>query len=428
MHGKATLILTDKDTGRVVEQIEEHNMVTNALNSIFNLPPEMVYDTTSKYSFLGYLPMYRNILKGLVLFGDTIPENADDYMLGGKYSVIATAGDEYSGADAMRGSFNANQSCEIENGYRFVWDFAPEKAIGTIKSLSLTHRLHGNRGDLALSGANSYYMIHSTDLSNENNSGVAVVRGSGTFFLQNKTALYSYTSGSNFIIIRKYVISDKLGLKIGDTKSASLVNETKLTLSFTPGYVSYDPTTQRLYAIIVASKTVNSEKRYAFRYIEINPETCEKETETEYIVTSLLYESNGRLTFYGGKVYIISSDRSINVCSRSGVFENTISTGLYSISGFQRFDGKLAVEGKLSSSGRTCIYILDEPKNQLMQYTNSYYPMIADLVKPPYFMASYNGSAFIMFRTDYLATINNLSSPLVKTDQHALQVRYEITN
>ena len=141
MHGKATLILTDKDTGRVVEQIEEHNMVTNALNSIFTIPPQIAFDGSSRRIFGGYLPMYQNILKGLVLFGDTIPENADDYMLGGKYSVLATAGDEYSGTDAMRGSFNASSSGEIENGYRFVWDFAPEKAVGTIKALSLTNRL-----------------------------------------------------------------------------------------------------------------------------------------------------------------------------------------------------------------------------------------------------------------------------------------------
>ena len=53
-------------------------------------------------------------------------------------------------------------------------------------------------------------------------------------------------------------------------------------------------------------------------------------------------------------------------------------------------------------------------------------------MKAPYCLASYNanttGIVYIMLRTDYLATINNLASPLEKTDQHALQVRYEITN
>ena len=76
MHGKATLILTDKDTGRVVKQIEEHNMMTNALSNLFNLPPLIAYDTSSKYLFNGFLPMYNHALKGLVLFSENIPENA----------------------------------------------------------------------------------------------------------------------------------------------------------------------------------------------------------------------------------------------------------------------------------------------------------------------------------------------------------------
>ena len=74
MHGKATLILTDKDTGRVVEQREEHNLVTNALNSIFAQPPTLAYYSESRRVFNGYLPMYENLLKGLILFGDAIPE------------------------------------------------------------------------------------------------------------------------------------------------------------------------------------------------------------------------------------------------------------------------------------------------------------------------------------------------------------------
>ena len=208
MHGKATLILTDKDTGRVVERVEEHNMVTNALNSIFSLPQISAFYSSSRKVFNGYLPMYSNILKGLVLFDETIPENANDYMLGGKYSVLATAGDEYSGTDAMRGSFNASSSGEIENGYRFVWDFAPEKAVGTIKALSLTNRLLGNRGNLSLAGADSAYMINPSDLANSGyNSNVPLLSGSGAFFLQKgKGTFYSYSTATNAIKIMKYRI------------------------------------------------------------------------------------------------------------------------------------------------------------------------------------------------------------------------------
>lgn len=434
MHGKATLILTDKDTGRVVKQIEEHNMVTNALNNIFSLPPQIAYDKSSKHIFDGFLPMYENTLKGLVLFSETIPENANDYMLGGKYPVLATAGDAYSGTDAMRGTFNASSSGEIENGYRFVWDFAPEKAVGTIKALSLTNRLLGNRGNLSLAGADSSYMINPSDLANgSNNSSVPLLNGTGTFFLQKgKNTFYSYVTGNPFIKILRYRIPDPLGLKICDTTSGVLENETQINLGFATStntsQAFYDPKTERLYCGLFTYETVNSVRYFKYRYAVINPVTCEKDYETDYITTNVPHYANAKFAFYNGKMYVFDSNFIIYVCSLSGAIESTINLGLNAINGFLTIDGKLAVDCKFTSSGRRSIYIFDEPNTPLMQYTSAYRPIETDMVKPPYCLAGYGTTIYIMLRTDYLATINNLSSPLEKTDQHALQVRYEITN
>ncbi|MGN0670258.1 MAG: hypothetical protein ACI4JZ_06890 [Oscillospiraceae bacterium] len=435
MHGKATLILTDKDTGRIVEQIEEHNMVTNALSSIFSLPPQIAYDKSAKYIFNGFLPMYENALKGLVLFSENVPENAYDYMLGGKYNVLATAGDAYSGTDAMRGTFNASSSGEIENGYRFVWDFAPEKAVGTIKALSLTNRLLGNRGDLTLAGADSYYMINPSDLTNNGNynSSVPLLSGSGTFFLQKgDNTFYSYVTGNPFIKILRYRISDPLGLKICDTISGVLEDETQITLGFatssTTSQAFYDPKTERLYCVLYTYETVGSARYFKYRYAVINHVACEKEFETDYISTSVPHYANAKIAFYDGKMYVYDSTFTIYVCSLSGEIESTINLGLNAINGFLTLDGKLAVDCKFTSSGRRCIYVFDENKTALTQYASPYMPLATDIVKYPYCLASYGSAVYIMFRTDYLATINNLTAPLEKTDQHALQVRYEITN
>lgn len=435
MHGKATLILTDKDTGRVVKQIEEHNMMTNALSNLFNLPPLIAYDTSSKYLFNGFLPMYNHALKGLVLFSENIPENAYDYMLGGKYEVLATAGEGYSGSDVMRGSFNSNQSCKIENGYRFVWDFAPEKAVGTIKCLSLTNRLLGNRGNLALSGADSAYMINPSDLSNGGyNSYVPILSGcSGTFFLQKgKGTFYSYDTGNSYIKIYKYTIPDPLALKICDKTTQTLESTTQVNLSF-PSNSSYsenfyDPKSERLYVVYYDSVYVNDKQCFKFRYAKINPVTGEKETETDWITTSAPYYHYCEIAIYDGKIYISDSTYNIYVCSLSGTLENTIKLGLNEFWGFFTLEGKLALDCRFTSSGRRCIYVLDEPKTTLMQHSSAYKPLATDEVTLPYCFATYSNAVYLMLRTDYLATINNLSTPLEKTDQHALQVRYEVTN
>lgn len=430
MHGKATLILTDKDTGRVVERIEEHNMVTNALNSIFSLPNEMAFHQESRRNFNGYLPMYKNVLKGLVLFGDNVPENANDYMLGGKYSVLATAGDEYSGSDAMRGTFNSNQSCEIENGYRFVWDFAPEKALGTIKALSLTNRVFGNRGNPALAGADSPYIMHPTDLSGLNNTSVPILSGSGNFFLEKDRRFYSYSASGTVLTIRKYRMSDPLALKICDTTSSVLESENKLqmglSITATTSRFSYDPITERLYATYHTSATVNGVQYYKFRYAKINPLTCEKEAETDYIISSAPYSNTVCCAVYGGKIYLPDSSGNLSVCSLDGSLERTINLGAYSILGFLCIDGKLAVSCKFSSAGRWCVYFPDEPNTALIY--SSYIPIHSSIIRRPYFLTTDSSKVYVMLRTDYLATINNLAVPLEKTDQHALQVRYEITN
>lgn len=435
MHGKATLILTDKDTGRVVKQIEEHNMLTNALNSIFSLPPTLVYPTDSRRVFEGYLPMYNHLLKGLILFGDKIPESPNNFMLGDKYNVIATAGDEYSGSDTMRGNFNTNQSCEIENGYRFVWDFAPEKAVGTIKSLSLTHRIMGNRGNLLLSGASSYYMINPSDLSNSSyNSSVTVLNNIEYVFLQKgKNTFYAYDTASGCIKILKYKINDPLGLKICDKLSPVLESETQIDLNFDSNMNSslnfYDPITERLYAVQYSYTYINDLRYYKMRYAKINPLTCEKEYESPDWITTEARNSTNVYTsaVYNGKIYLCGPNRVISVCSLSGKLEKTIDLGLSDLSNFEILDGKLAINCKFPGS-RRCLYVLEEPKNLIHHPDNSYKIIASDEINYPYCYANYLSKTYIMFRTDYLATINNLSTPLEKTDQHALQVRYEITN
>lgn len=429
------MILTDKDTGRVVKQIEEHNMVTNALNRIFTLPPALTYGSEVRYFFNGFLPMYKHLLKGIILFGENIPELADNIKIGEKYNILATAGDEYAGEDAMRGSFNANQSCEIENGYRFVWDFAPEKAVGTIKCISLTHRLMGNRGNLRLAGDPSYFLINPNDASNSShNSSTTLYRSEGTTFLQKgKNTFYAYTVSGKTITILKYRISDASALKICDDLQPVLESETQITMNLSTTSVNsifyYDPVFSKLYVGESSSVTVNNVPYYKLRYVMINPFTCEKEYETDWITTEAPFlTTTYKTAIFGGKYYSCGPGNIISVCSLSGALEKKIDPGIYAFYNFCVFEGKIAVECKLSANGRKCLYVLEEPKNLMHQPDSAYRIIDSNEINYPYCYADYSNSVYVMFRTDYLATINNLSSPLEKTDRHALQIRYEITN
>ena len=102
MQGKTTFILTDKDTGRVVDKREEKNMVTDFMKDVFNLPRFALIGGNLNSGLAKMLPMYNYLLHGLLLFDCNIPEKKDDYIINGRYNMIATAGEVYSGTDTTR--------------------------------------------------------------------------------------------------------------------------------------------------------------------------------------------------------------------------------------------------------------------------------------------------------------------------------------
>ena len=84
----------------------------------------------------------------IMLFDENIEENPEIIFKPVNVNIVGHAGSAYSGTNVMRGSYNTNESGEIENGYRHVWDFGTDKANGTIKCLSLTSLNGGNNAYL----------------------------------------------------------------------------------------------------------------------------------------------------------------------------------------------------------------------------------------------------------------------------------------
>ena len=72
LKGHATIELTDISTGEV-QKIEEDNLVTNALAEMFWSAGFMGSEQPKSL----YFPVYQKLLGGLILWENTIPENAD---------------------------------------------------------------------------------------------------------------------------------------------------------------------------------------------------------------------------------------------------------------------------------------------------------------------------------------------------------------
>lgn len=141
LKGNVTFELKDVKTGEV-ERISDHNMFTNALNELFNKTPYgFMNDLCGQPTGTGVAmhPIFKTALGGLLLFPKQIEENANNIFATPDNKPVGLASVlDNPNTDPRRGSFNAIESGEITNGYRYVYDFSTSQANGTIACCSLT--------------------------------------------------------------------------------------------------------------------------------------------------------------------------------------------------------------------------------------------------------------------------------------------------
>ena len=132
--------------------------------------------------------------------------------------------------------------------------------------------------------------------------------------------------------------------------------------------------------------------------------------------------------FHNEQIYIVYNS-DLYIYAVDGTLKKQYKLLVSSVTAMFLKDDKVWMCAKYSATQTLCyVLIEDEPvylpnismfdNYQLHENKNIHYPFVA---------ANSGQNLFIMLRTDYLATINNLSEPIEKTDQHALQVRYELT-
>ena len=140
LHGHTKIELKNEKTGEI-QIVEKDNMITNALQYFFDdiSKPNAIND----YNNL-QLPMYDNCLGGIVLMSETQSEDLDNVGIPANDKITGYASNNVnSGSDTKRGSKNLTESKLLDNGYQYVWDFTTSQANGEIASLGLTHKLAG---------------------------------------------------------------------------------------------------------------------------------------------------------------------------------------------------------------------------------------------------------------------------------------------
>ena len=149
LKGEMVIELADSGTGQV-ETVRETNMITDAVNNILGMDPMGIYlkasgEYDSALLWNGtLLPICPNMIGGILLFPSALEEKADHIYEQGRNLPVAYASNNVnSGSDVAGGSLNQTESKKLNNGYKFVWEFTPSQGNGNIASVALTSALGG---------------------------------------------------------------------------------------------------------------------------------------------------------------------------------------------------------------------------------------------------------------------------------------------
>lgn len=400
-----------------VHEQHDKNMFTNALSRIF-APPKEFACHSDMYSVISseFMPIATKALGGVLLFDDTIMEDADMVLPPASVNCVGFAGGEYGGSSAYRGNYNTTESGAIANGYRNVWDFATDKANGTIKCLSLTHVNGGNRGwaDTAF-----------------NSLGCAVSLGAHGGY----SAYYSSNSGSGLAILYDTAVDGRtvIGQSQNKLYRQRYLNTNKITLT-AAARVQMIPDTKPSETLA----TLNSSARcYAYdgQIHQIYPTSTTAFKHDIWSFSGTLIQS---------KAVTVDTAISSND-SHNGCFDGTYYY-LYSGSVYARFTVSGAyVEDITGLSGNVVWHVDKKSKrvfaNSGMIVGNAYisssgsntapYKAYTDgLAQMPLYVGGSGGanySNYLCVQENYLATINNLSTPITKTSAQSMKITYEVT-
>ncbi len=156
--GKTTFELTDVNTGEV-EVIEDTNMITNGLQYFLATYGYLGADVLSKNK-IGTSSLWVNALGGLFLFDTALDEDVNNTFMPAGVKMIGNGSKDIanSGVVTELGSYNTTESgLQSDGSIKLVYDFSTAQANGTIACACLTSRLGGYIG---MGSENRYYNIN----------------------------------------------------------------------------------------------------------------------------------------------------------------------------------------------------------------------------------------------------------------------------
>lgn len=444
MKGSTKILLINNKTNVIEETFEDKNLITNALSNAFYLPTQYQRTLSSAdgggNTLLswqnGLMPPNRNALGGILLWDNVLEEDVDIVYPPNNVKNVGYAGSNYSGSNAMRGTFNSLESGVITGGWRNVWDFDTAKCNDKIiKAITLTHVNCGNNGFSSLEETtnasqgycqegyffNRIYGSHKAlgfitngdDLQNDNNVMLYCTFPSTT------TVMLYKRRKPNF---RRIQISD-----INPYNSTDNFDETTITL---PSVNSYrNPKNAYLEGNTV--HLVNYKTNTSIEHIRINISTYSITTNLISVRgTSSVLNTPSAILFVNNKYVVMFTDGKILELTDTGVFIKEICTITFrSDMCLSTYMDKIFLSIVSSSTSDWVTYEINTNVRCIRSSGYTMGQIIESKLRYPLMVTDNMTSGrytSITASNYYLGSINNLTTPIIKTSEYNMKIVYDV--
>ena len=474
LKGKTTFELTDVNTGEV-EVIEDSNMITNGLQEFLRtygyFGCDVLSDETVRTNSL-----WVNLLGGLFLFDTALDEDANNTFMPAGVKMIGNGSKDVSNSGAVTelGSYNTTESgLQSDGSIKFVYEFNTAQANGNIACACLTSKVGGYMG---MGNDSNRYYNESYDLvkflSGDNYICQSNIPGAGNdtshilYPVYNENAIYftnpynikysssqasQHWSKTKKIQILK-VRAGFTGVGIKDRKYLDKVIETYDVdipqdildyMGTSTNYITISRDSERNVYVIFNKSSSSKINAGVFCWImkidkDMNA-TAYKFTNNVGKALRLGTDYSKYITFDGDYLWIYSDSSP------------------YYLYGIKYTDSTQIIETGVNKNDICRLYTVG--KNLIGIYdvynSNGYYyaPIVYDVVNRTYrringaihgdcvlvpfpdkkgvylYIDQYFNPCRLKVMKDprYLATINNLSEPVVKTSSKTMKVTYTLT-
>ena len=468
LKGKTTFELTDVNTGEV-EVIEDSNMITNGLQEFLRtygyFGCDILSDATIRTNSL-----WVNLLGGLFLFDTALDEDVNNTFMPAGVKMIGNGSKDVSNSGAVTelGSYNATESgLQSDGSIKFVYEFNTAQANGNIACACLTSKVGGyiGMGNESNRYSNSSYVLdaYRSDNNHYCYSGIDGATNGASYILYpvySENAIY-FTNPYNIIYSSAY-----------SSQHWSVTKKIQI-LKVRAGFTSVGIKARRDLRNIVATYDVNIPQNI-LDYMGTSTNYIFISRDSERNVYVIFNKNSSDVINAGAFCWIMKIDKDMNATAYK--FTNNVGRRLrldnnkyitfdgdylwiYSydspsyLYGIKYSDSTQIIETGVNRSNIFTIYTIG--KNLIGLYRDYNCPTVYDVVnrthrqpngylndagnnilipfadKKGVYLQVYTPTTpnylYVMKDPRYLATINNLSEPVVKTASKTMKVTYTIT-